>query len=329
MTTSNLKLSTISPGLNKAETRTIPVRKIAVIIPCYNEEQTIEKVVKDFRKELPAVEIFVCDNNSTDKTAYVAKKNGAKVLKEYRQGKGHAVLNLFRKVDADVFIMVDGDDTYPAKQVVEMLEELIAFNLDMVVGDRLSNGTYKQENKRKFHNFGNSLMRKLINNFFRSDLNDILSGYRIFSRRFIENYATLAEGFELETDLSIFALHYNMKIKEIPVTYQDRPEGSFSKLNTFRDGWRVISTFLNLYRFYKPLSFFTYLSTGVFLLSILLGSFPIYEYFQFSYIHKVPTAILAGFLSVSALLLFICGLILDSIAKIDQKNMQLKLRNSG
>lgn len=303
-------------------------KKVAVVIPCYNEAITIEKVIKDFQKELPEATIVVCDNNSTDETYNIAKVNGATVLREYKQGKANAVLRIFQEIEADIFVMVDGDDTYPAKHAGEMIEALDIYNLDMVIGDRLSNGGYKKENKRMFHNFGNNLIRKLINRFFKSNLTDILSGYRVFSKRFVKNYATLAEGFELETDLSLFALNYKLGIKEIPIHYQDRPEGSVSKLNTYTDGVRVVMTFFNLYRFYKPLSFFSYLSAITLLISVLLGSMPIYEFFKFGYVYKVPTAILAGLLSVTAFLLFLGGLILDTTIKIDKKNTQLQIRNT-
>lgn len=301
--------------------------KVAVLIPCYNEALTIGKVIKDFQKELPTAEIYVCDNNSSDNTAEIAERNGATVLTEHRQGKGFAVLHMFQNVEADIYIMIDGDDTYPAHHAPQLMDALIRDQLDMVVGDRLSNGTYKKENKRAFHDFGNHLIKRLINNFFGSKMKDILSGYRVFSSRFIKNYATLAQGFELETDLSIFSLHYNLKIKELPIDYRDRPEGSVSKLNTVKDGVRVILTFFNLYRNYKPLSFFTHVSAIVFLIALFLGSFPIYEYITHSYVYKVPTAILAGFMSISALLLFLCGLILDTISKIDKKSTELKIRN--
>lgn len=303
-------------------------KKIAIIIPCYNEEKTIAKVINDFRTEVPKALIFVCDNNSTDNTFAIANENGAIVIKEYNQGKGNAVLKLFSSVKADIYVLVDGDDTYPAEKVNTMLDMLELYNLDMVIGDRLSNGTYTQQNKRKFHNTGNRLIKNLINSFFGANLNDILSGYRVFSKVFVKNYSTLAEGFELETDLSIFALNYNLNIKEIPINYRDRPDGSFSKLNTFQDGFKVILTFFNLYRFYKPLSFFCYLSLAFFITSLLTGSLPIYEYITFSYVYRVPLAILSASLVIISLLLLICGLILDTIMRIDKKNTKKKIWNT-
>lgn len=303
-------------------------KKIAIIIPCYNEERTIAKVINDFRIHVPKALIYVCDNNSTDYTFGIANDNGAIVIKEYNQGKGNAVLKLFGTVKADIYVLVDGDDTYPAEKVNTMLDMLELYNLDMVIGDRLSNGTYTQQNKRKFHNTGNRLIKNLINSFFGANLNDILSGYRVFSKVFVKNYSTLAEGFELETDLSIFALNYNLNIKEIPINYRDRPDGSFSKLNTFKDGFKVILTFFNLYRFYKPLSFFFYLSLTIFITSLLIGSLPIYEYITFSFVYRVPLAILSASLVIISLLLLICGLILDTIMRIDKKNTQKKIRNT-
>ena len=302
--------------------------EIAVLIPCYNEEQTIKKVINDFQKELPESSIYVCDNNSNDRTFTIAKEAGATVFKEYKKGKANAVLTCFKNIKADFYLMVDGDDTYPAEYAKQMIEDMKTYNLDMLIGDRISNGTYKEENKRMLHNFGNRLIKELINKIFSAKLEDILSGYRVFSKSFVKNYATLAQGFELETDLSIFALNYNLSIKETPINYRDRPEGSFSKLNTFKDGLKVIKTFFNLYRFYKPLSFFTLLSAIIFLISLVIGSFPIYEYLKFSYIYKVPSAILAISLTIISILIFTCGIVLDTIMKIDKKNTQLKIRNN-
>src|SRR5690606_34722285 len=265
----------------------------AVLIPCYNEEKTIEKVIKDFYRVLPEATIYVCDNNSNDKTAELSKKNGAIVLKEPKQGKGYAFLKLLQEVNSDIYLLVDGDDTYPAEYAHKMIEALVDHKLDMVVGDRISNGTYQKENDRAFHSFGNNLVKNLINHLFNSNLNDILSGYRVFSKSFVHNYTTLVKGFELETDLTLFALNYAVGIKEIQVDYKNRPEGSYSKLNTYRDGLKIIILFFNLYRFYKPLAFFGYLSLFLLLLSLFIGAMPIYEYLQYGYVYKVPSAILA------------------------------------
>lgn len=301
--------------------------KVAVIIPCYNEEATISKVITDFKQALPQATIYVADNNSNDKTTEVAKENGAIVMHEYVQGKGNAVLRLFKEVDADIYVMIDGDDTYPAANAQEMIDCLLDYNLNMVVGDRLSNGTYEEENKRNFHMFGNNLIKSLINSTFNSQFSDILSGYRVFSKAFVKNYATLAKGFELETDLNIFALNYNVGIKEVPITYKDRPEGSESKLNTYSDGVRIIMTYFNLFRFYRPLAFFSILSLITLFLALFVGFFPVFEYIKEGFVHKVPSAILAMGLVLTSLLLFISGLILDTIMRIDKKNFQLRIRN--
>jgi hypothetical protein len=224
--------------------------------------------------------------------------------------------------------MIDGDDTYPASECPAMLEVSQKNELDMLIGDRLSNGTYKSENKRPFHNFGNSLIRNLINWLFKSSLNDILTGYRVFSYRFVQNYATLAKGFELETDLSLFALNYDLKIQEHPIVYKDRPEGSESKLNTFTDGIKVVITFFDLFRFYKPLLFFASISLLILLMGLLLGSFPLYEYLTYEYVYKVPTAILAVSLVILSVVFLICGLILDTIIRADRKQMRLAIRKT-
>ena len=302
--------------------------EIAVIVPCYNEEFTIAKVINDFKQQLPSAGIFICDNNSSDNTAHVAKENSAFVVTEKKQGKANAVLKLFTEVSAEIYIMVDGDDTYPASQVNELIQELKINNLDMVVGDRLSNKSYFNENKRTFHSFGNNLTKKLINRFFRANQRDILSGYRVFSKRFVKNYSTLVKGFELETDLTIFSLNYNLNIAEIPITYSDRPANSFSKLNTYKDGFKVIKTIFNLYRFYNPFSFFSFLGGGALILGLILAAFPVYEYIQFQYVYKVPTLIVSGLFIMISLLLFVTGLILDNIMKIDKKSTILKIRET-
>ncbi|WMX12149.1 MULTISPECIES: glycosyltransferase family 2 protein [unclassified Aureispira] len=302
---------------------------IAVLIPCLNEEKTIGNVIEQFQKELPAATVYVYDNNSSDKTSEVAMRFNAIVRKEYNKGKGNVVVRMFGEIEADIYILIDGDDTYPIDKVNLMIDELLVYNVDMVVGDRLSNQSYQKENKRKFHVFGNYLIKKLINVFFNTDLKDILSGYRIFSYSFVKNYSSLAQGFELETDLSIFALHYGVGIREVPIDYRDRPEDSHSKLNTFQDGIKIIMTFFNLYRFYKPLSFFSILALILSLIGVGIGMFPIYEYIKFSYVYKVPTAILALGLIIIALLLLCCGLILDSIVRIEKKNTMLKIRQKN
>lgn len=296
--------------------------KLAVLIPCYNEELTVRKVVTDFRQALPDADIYVYDNNSTDRTIEEATAAGAIVRKETIQGKGAVVHSMFLDIDADYYIMVDGDDTYPADAAPEMMKVALERKVDMLVGDRLSNKTYEEENKRPFHNFGNDLVRKLINKFFKSDLHDILSGYRIFSHRFVKNYSSLISGFELETDLSIYCLNYDFRVAQVPITYRDRPEGSESKLDTFADGYKVLRLFLDLYRLYKPLSFFTIIASVFFFAGIIAGIFPIMEQIQYQYVYKVPTAIAAVSLVILSILLFTCGLILDNISKFDKKNFK-------
>lgn len=296
--------------------------KLAVLIPCYNEEITIRKVVTDFKRVLPNADIYVYDNNSKDRTIEEATAAGAIVRKEKIQGKGAVALSMFRDIDADYYLMVDGDDTYPAEAAPKMLEAMIENNADMLIGDRLSNQTYLAENKRPFHNFGNDLVRTLINKFFHSDLHDILSGYRMFSHRFVKNYSSLISGFELETDLAIYCLHYDFRIEQMPIEYRDRPEGSVSKLNTFSDGYKVLRLFLDLYRLYRPLSFFTKIASFFVVLGVAVGIFPIIDYILYSYVYRVPMAIAAVSLVIVGVLLFTCGLILDNISKFDKKNFK-------
>ncbi len=296
--------------------------KTAVLIPCYNEGLTIRKVVSDFKEVLPEADIYVYDNNSTDNTVDEALAAGAIVRTETEQGKGVVVLSMFRDVEADYYLLVDGDDTYPAEAANELMECMQRYHADMVVGDRLSNKTYLAENKRPFHNFGNDLVRKLINRFFHSELHDILSGYRLFSRKFVKNYSSLITGFELETDLVIYSLNYGFRIKEVEIDYRDRPEGSVSKLNTFKDGYRVLKLFFDLYRLYKPLSFFGLISAVFFFLGLVLGMFPIIDYIEYQYVYRVPTAIAAVAMTIISILLFTCGLILDNISKFDKKNFK-------
>lgn len=300
---------------------------IAVLIPCYNEGLTINKVVNDFRKILPQATIYVYNNNSTDNTEQEAVNAGAIVRKETEQGKGIVVLRMFRDIDADYYLMVDGDDTYPAESALEMIDTIIKEDADMVIGDRLSNKTYLNENKRPFHNFGNLLVKKLINRFFNSKLSDIFSGYRLFSRRFVKNYSSMISGFELETDLSVYCLNYGFKIREVQVQYRDRPAGSVSKLNTIKDGYKVVRLFFNLYRLYKPLSFFSFISFILLIIGFALGILPIMDYIEYSYVYRVPTAIAAVSITIIAVLLFTCGLILDNISKFDKKNFKHTLLN--
>ena len=242
--------------------------KIAVLIPCYNEEKTIYKVVTDFKAVLPDSTIYVYDNNSSDKTSELAEKAGAVVRKEYKQGKGNVIRRMFREIDAEVYIMVDGDDTYPAECAPEMVDAVINKNADMVVGDRLSS-TYFQENKRPFHNFGNSIVRWSINNLFKTSIKDIMTGYRAFSYEFVKTYPVMSKGFEIETEMSIHAVDRNMQVENVIIEYRDRPDGSESKLNTYSDGIKVLLTIVKLYKNYKPFGFFTAISLVLALCSIL------------------------------------------------------------
>jgi glycosyltransferase involved in cell wall biosynthesis len=299
--------------------------EIAVLVPCYNEELTIQKVIKDFKSQLPEAKIYVYDNNSSDKTIDKATEAGAIVGQEFTQGKANVIRRMFREIEADVYIMVDGDDTYPANEVKRLLEPVASGHFDVVIGDRLTNGTYSAENKRRFHQFGNNSVKFLINKLFKANLKDIMSGYRVFNKRFVKNYPVLCKGFELETEMSIFALNNGLAIKEIPVVFQDRPEGSFSKLNTFSDGRKVILTIFNLFRHYRPFLFFGTLSVLFLIASIVVGMPVILEYINYKYIYKVPSAILASGLMLISIFTFSIGLILDTISIIDKKNFQLHL----
>lgn len=301
--------------------------KIAVLIPCYNEELTITKVINDFKKELPEAKIYVFDNNSKDNTASKAGEAGAIVKKEYNQGKGNVVRRMFREIDADIFVIVDGDDTYPAEFVHDLIKPIKENKADMVVGDRLSNGTYKKENKRKFHGFGNNLVKKVINKIFKANLNDIMSGYRAFNKIFVKNIPVLSSGFEIETEMTLHALDKKFIIKEIPIEYRDRPTGSVSKLNTINDGIKVIKTIIKMYKDYKPRQFFTFIASIVMILGILVGIPVIIEYAKYKYIYKVPSAILATGLVTLSIIIAQCGVILDTIVKQHKEDYELNLLN--
>jgi glycosyltransferase involved in cell wall biosynthesis len=299
--------------------------KIAVLIPCYNEELTIEKVIMDFKKELPEADIYVYDNNSKDNTFDLAAKSGVIVNREYRQGKGNVIRSMFRDIDADCYVMVDGDDTYPAEFVHKLIEPIKNKEANMVIGDRLSNGTYKNENKRAFHNLGNIMVRTMINMLFRSKIYDIMTGYRAFDKEFVKSFPILSNGFEIETEMSIHALDKRFLIKEIPIGYRDRPKGSCSKLNTFNDGIKVVNTIFMLFKDYKPLIFFSNWSLVFLILGLLVGAPVIFEYFETSYITKTPSAILAVGLIILSTLSFICGLILDTVVKQNKRLYELYL----
>lgn len=294
-------------------------KKVAVLVPCYDEAITIKKVVDDFRRELPNADIYVYDNNSKDDTYKIAKDAGALVKKEFRQGKGHVVRSMFEQINADIYIMVDGDDTYPAKEVDKLLQPILNDEADIVIGDRLSNGSYFSENKRQFHDFGNVLVRNMINTIFRVQLKDIMSGYRVFNKAFVKTIPISSAGFQVETEMTIFALDKSFRITEIPIDFIDRPEGSFSKLNTFSDGIKVIFEILNMFRHYKPLTFYSIISAVVLIIGILIGLPPIFEFIESQYVYKVPSAILAGFMVILAVISFSTGLILDTISKNERK----------
>ena len=299
--------------------------KIAVLIPCYNEELTIEKVIKDFRKELPDADIYVYNNNSKDKSAEIAKANGAIVINEYKQGKGNVVRSQFRDIEADIYVMVDGDDTYPAEFVHKLIEPVRNGEADMTIGDRLSNGTYQKENKRPFHELGNNLVKKSINILFSTNLKDIMTGYRVFNKRFVKNMPVLSPKFEIETEMSLYALDKKYIIKEIPIEYRDRPEGSSSKLNTVSDGIKVIKTIVRMFKDYKPFRFFGIISLIFLLLGLLVGVPVLVEFFKTAYITKVPSAILAtGFIGLAAVA-FQCGIVLDTVTRQHREDYELNL----
>lgn len=289
-------------------------QRVAVCIPCYNESKTIGKVIDDFKEVLPEALIYVYDNNSVDKTDEIAKEHGAIVRYEYMQGKGNVVRRMFREIEADCYILVDGDDTYPAVCAEKMADLVLNEKVDMVIGDRLST-TYFTENKRRFHGFGNKIVRSMINGIFDGNVKDIMTGYRAFSRLFVKSFPIISKGFEIETEMTIYALDKNIYIKEIPVEYRDRPEGSESKLNTIRDGIKVIKMIFALFREYKPLGFFGGLGGIVFLFGMGLFLPVFIEYINTGLVARFPTLIVAGFVVVAALLLWMCGLILQVIVK--------------
>lgn len=301
------------------------MEKIAVLIPCYNEELTIEKVVKDFQKELPDADIYVYDNNSKDKTAEIAKNAGAIVRKETRQGKGNVVRTMFREIDADIYVMVDGDDTYPAEFVHQLIEPIRNDEADMTIGDRLSNGTYQQQIKKNFHEFGNNLVRKSINILFNNKLKDIMTGYRAFNKTFVKNMPVLSPNFELETEMTLFALDKKFRIKEIPIVFRERPDGSESKINTFSDGFKVIKTIIKMFKDHKPLKFFTIIFAILLIIGIIIGLPVIIEFYKTGYITKMPSAVLATGIITLAVICEQCGIILHTIVKQHRENYELNL----
>ena len=297
---------------------------IAVLIPCYNEAKTIAKVVRDYRAALPEADIYVYDNNSTDHTDDIAREAGAIVRYEYRQGKGNVIRSMFREIDADCYLMIDGDDTYPAENAREMVNLVLERKVDMVVGDRLS-ATYYTENKRPFHNMGNWLVKGLVNTIFKGSVSDIMTGYRAFSYQFVKSFPVLSKGFEIETEMTIHALDKNLSLRSIPVTYRDRPEGSVSKLNTYSDGFKVLKTIFNLYKNYRPMPFFSLFAGILALLSVILFVPVLMEFSHTGLVPRFPTLIVSGFIMITAILLFCCGLILDTQTKQSRQNFEIQL----
>ena len=300
--------------------------KIAVLIPCYNEEKTIEKVIKGIKKELPRAKIYVYDNNSTDKTSKIAKKNGAIVRYEPLQGKGNVIRRMFREIDSECYLMVDGDNTYDPKAAKKLTDLVLKDKVDMAIGDRLSS-TYFKENKRRFHNFGNKIVRFLINKLFKSHINDIMTGYRAFSYDFVKTFPILSKGFEIETEMTIHALDKNFNVAEIPILYKDRERGSESKLNTYRDGFRVIKTILRLFKEYKPMIFFGVLSFIFFGISLGFGIPVFVEYFKTHLVPRFPTLIFSGFMLMISLILLAIGIILEVVVKKHRQLFELNYLN--
>jgi len=300
---------------------------IAVLIPCYNESQTIAKVVGDISAALPEAVVYVYDNNSTDGTGDLARAAGAVVRREYKQGKGNVIRRMFREVDARCYLMLDGDDTYPASAAPELVRLVLERGADMVVGDRLSS-TYFQENKRPFHNFGNSLVRAAINRLFHSDIKDMMTGYRAFSYQFVKTFPVLSTGFEIETEMSIHAVDKNMYVENVVVDYRDRPEGSTSKLNTYSDGARVLITILRLFRLYRPFRFFGLLALALALVSVVLFLPVFAAYLQTGLVPRFPTLIVSGFSMLAALVSLFSGLLLDSMRQKDRRDFEFRLQQT-
>ena len=298
--------------------------KIAVLIPCYNESKTIKKVIEDFKRELPEATIYVYDNNSSDGTDKIAKEAGAIVRYERKQGKGNVIRSMFRDIDAKCYIMTDGDDTYPAEEAKKLCEAVIERNADMVIGDRLS-ATYFTENKRPFHNFGNVLVRKLINLIYKSDIRDVMTGYRAFSYQFVKTFPILSKGFEIETEMTIHSLDKNMGIENIIIEYRDRPQGSESKLSTYSDGFKVIKTIISLYKNYKPFSFFCWISLALSIIGTIFLVPVLIDYIQTGLVPKLPSFVASVFFFISAIQSFFGGMILQTMVKRSRQDFEIKL----
>lgn len=306
-------------------TISIDASRVAVIIPCYNEAVTIAKVVADFRSALPGAPIYVYDNNSSDETAKLAKESGAIVRHEPRQGKGNVVRQMFRDIDADCYLMVDGDDTYPAEAAAALAAPILSGEADMTVGDRLSNGTYAEQNKRAFHGFGNDLVRTMIRWIYGYSFDDVMTGYRAMSRPFVKTFPVLSEGFQIETELSIHAVDRRWRIADVPIDYRDRPEGSESKLDTVGDGVKVVCAIASLFKNYRPLKFFSLIALALALVGLILGLPVIGEFFATGLVPRLPTAVLAVAFMFLCGLSLATGLILDNVAKTERKEWELQV----
>lgn len=302
--------------------------EIAVLIPCYNEAKTIKKVIEDYKRVLPEAVIYVYDNNSTDSTDKIARQAGAVVRYEYQQGKGNVIRRMFREIDADCYIMTDGDDTYPAESAREMVELVLKQKVDMVVGDRLSS-TYFKENKRPFHNFGNALVRWSINHLFKTDIKDIMTGYRAFSYEFVKTFPVLSKGFEIETEMSIHAVDKNMFVRNVIIEYRDRPIGSVSKLNTYSDGIKVLKTIVRLFRTYKPMTFFSGIAFLLFILATIFFIPVFVTYVHTGEVPNFPTLIVCGFVVITAIQSMFSGLILATIVQKNKQDFEIELQNAA
>ena len=300
--------------------------KIAVLIPCYNESKTIEKVVTDFKRELPEATIYVYDNNSSDGTDEIARKAGAVVRYERQQGKGNVIRSMFRDIDAECYVMIDGDDTYPAEHARALVNEVFENHADMVVGDRLSS-TYFEENKRPFHNFGNSLVRWSINQLFKTEIKDIMTGYRAFSYQFVKTFPVLSKGFEIETEMSIHAADKNMHVANVVIEYRDRPEGSESKLSTYSDGMKVLMTIARLYRTYKPAGFFGLVALVLMIVSAVFFIPVFATYLQTGLVGKFPTLIVAGFTFIAAIISWFTGIMLQTMTLKNRQDFEIQLNH--
>lgn len=295
--------------------------KIAVLIPCYNESKTVAKVIRDMKKALPEAVIYVYDNNSTDGTDEIARKEGAVVRYEYQPGKGNVIRSMFRDIDAQCYLMVDGDDTYPAEFAAEMCSKVLEKGTDMVVGDRLSS-TYFTENKRPFHNFGNSIVRGSINRLFKSNIKDIMTGYRAMSYRFVKTFPVLSKNFEIETEMTIHAIDKNMQVENVVIEYRDRPEGSESKLNTYADGFKVLKTIVKMFKNYKPLEFFSLIAAVLFVVGMVFFIPVLVHFLEVGTVEKIPTLIVSGFVILTSIICWFSGIILSTLVNQHKQDFE-------